>query len=100
MIVSVEDLIDTSDMKITDEEIYQSLVELDYIEEENNMKYEYENQNEPRKLSTNLAVVSMKLKLAFQNQDNETFNETLNELEQISKKIENFKPIIKINVED
>ena len=64
------------------------------------MKYEYENQNEPRKLSTNLSVASMKLKLAFQNQNNETFNETLNELEQISKKIENFKPIIKINVED
>lgn len=33
MIVSVEDLIDTSDMKMTDEEIYQSLVELGYIEE-------------------------------------------------------------------
>lgn len=100
MIVSVEDLIDTSDMKMIDEEIYQSLVELGYIEEENNMKYEYENQNEPRKLSTNLSVASMKLKLAFQNQNNETFNETLNELEQISKKIGNFKPIIKINVED
>lgn len=100
MIVSVEDLIDTSDMKMTDEEIYQSLVELGYIEEENIMKYEYENQNEPRKFSTSLTVLSMKLKLAFQNQDNEAFNKSLNELEQISKKIENFKPIIKINVED
>lgn len=64
------------------------------------MKYEYENQNEPRKLSTSLTVLSMKLKLAFQNQDSEAFNESLNELEQISKKIEDFKPIIKINVED
>lgn len=35
MIISVKDLIDTSDMKMTDEEIYQSLVELGYIEEEN-----------------------------------------------------------------
>lgn len=33
MIISVEDLIDTSDMKMTDEEIHQSLVELGYIEE-------------------------------------------------------------------
>lgn len=38
MIVSVEDLVDTSDMKMTDEEIYKSLVELGYIEGENNMK--------------------------------------------------------------
>lgn len=64
------------------------------------MKYEYENQNEPRKLSTSLTVLSMKLKLAFQNKDSEAFNELLNEMEQVSKKIEDFKPIIKINVED
>ncbi|QHM55236.1 hypothetical protein [Pediococcus acidilactici] len=32
MIISVEDLIDTSDMKMTDEEIYQGLVELGYID--------------------------------------------------------------------
>lgn len=34
MIISVEDLIDTSNMKMTDEEIYQSLVRLGYIEED------------------------------------------------------------------
>lgn len=33
MIISVKDLVGTSDLKMTDEEIYQSLVELGYIEE-------------------------------------------------------------------
>lgn len=38
MIISVKDLVGTSDLKMTDEEIYQGLVELGYIEEENNMR--------------------------------------------------------------
>ncbi|MGK4094439.1 YopX family protein [Pediococcus pentosaceus] len=33
MIISVKDLVGTSDLKMTDEEIYQGLVELGYIEE-------------------------------------------------------------------
>lgn len=34
MIISVKDLVGTSDLKMTDEEIYQGLVELGYIEED------------------------------------------------------------------
>lgn len=64
------------------------------------MKYEYSNMNEPREIATTLEILNMKLQLAFQKQDTDVFNEALTELEKTSKKIEDFKPIIKINVED
>ena len=38
MIISVKDLISTSDMKMTDKEIYQGLVELGYINPEKPQK--------------------------------------------------------------
>ena len=64
------------------------------------MKYEYSNANEPCKLSTSLDVLIIKLQLDFRGRDDEAFGESLEELEKISKKINNFKPIIKINVGD
>lgn len=64
------------------------------------MKYEYSNMNEPREIATTLEILHMTLQLAFQKQDADVFNEALTELEKTSKKIEDFKPIIKINVEE
>ena len=64
------------------------------------MKYEYSNMNEPREIATTLEILNMTLQLAFQKQDADVFNEALTELEKTSKKIEDFKPIIKINVEN
>ncbi|KAF0422865.1 hypothetical protein [Pediococcus pentosaceus] len=64
------------------------------------MKYEYSNMNEPREIATTLEMLNMKLQLAFQKQDTDVFNEALTELKQASEKVNNFKPVIKINVED
>lgn len=64
------------------------------------MKYEYSNMNEPREIATALEILNMKLQLAFQKQDTDVFNEALTELKQASEKVNNFKPVIKINVEE
>ncbi|QGZ70018.1 hypothetical protein GQS62_04005 [Pediococcus pentosaceus] len=64
------------------------------------MKYEYSNMNELREIATTLEILHMTLHLAFQKQDTDIFNEALTELKQASEKVNNFKPVIKINVED
>ncbi|MDV2621957.1 hypothetical protein [Pediococcus acidilactici] len=64
------------------------------------MKYEYENKNELREISTQIAVLVMKFNMAFSKNDSKLQEEALHELENIEKRVGDFKPIIKINVED
>ncbi|WP_323052049.1 hypothetical protein [Pediococcus acidilactici] len=64
------------------------------------MKYEYENKNELREISTEIAILVMKFNVAFSNNDSKMQEEALHDLKNIEKRVEDFKPIIKINVED
>lgn len=64
------------------------------------MKYEYENKNELREISTEIAILVMKFNAAFSNNDSKMQEEALHDLKNIEKRVGDFKPIIKINVED
>ncbi|WP_323052248.1 hypothetical protein [Pediococcus acidilactici] len=64
------------------------------------MKYEYENKNELREISTEIAILVMKFNVAFSNNDSKMQEEDLHDLKNIEKRVGDFKPIIKINVED
>ncbi len=64
------------------------------------MKYEYENKNELREISTEIAILVMKFNVAFSNNDSKMQEEALRDLKNIEKRVGDFKPIIKINVED
>ena len=64
------------------------------------MKYVYENKNELREFSTEIAILVMKFNAAFSNNDSKMQEEALHDLKNIEKRVGDFKPIIKINVED
>ncbi|QDZ69525.1 hypothetical protein [Pediococcus pentosaceus] len=64
------------------------------------MKYEYENQDELRKMSTALQITMVMFDHAYKNDDIEQFGEAMNNLKDTAEQLQDFKPIIKINVED
>lgn len=61
------------------------------------MEYNYVNYSELRKISTEMTILSFKIKQAYEESDKRALNNCLDKLDELSQSIFKFEPVIRIN---